>query len=348
MPKLKSAARRVLRPVANRVPRPGPSAPEGIVDLIHAIKNELVGEISDANRELIDLHAGQRSLHEQQAVTASRLETTLAELAAAREEVGWARTHVVAEIQQRVPNRSVGLRLEDLDQSTADFLNYVGSHQGPLADVGLWINDPVVVQWMHGTARVGAVNERIIEQPFVQGAVASLPPGATVVDVGGSESIMALALASLGYSVTIVDPTGYPFEHPNLTVFEGPLEEYRPEQRVDALILLSAIEHFGIGAYRNGPDEDPDADLKAMDVAHDLLADDGLLVLTTPFGPWAVNELERTYDEDRLRRLLGRFEIEQVSIGRRVGDTTWIVDRHDLTTPEQPGNVAMVRARRTS
>lgn len=348
MSKLKSAARRVLRPVATRVRRPAPAAPEGIADLIHAIKNEVVGELSDANRELADLHAGQRSLHEQQAVTAARLEGALVDLAAAREEIGWARTHVVAEIQQRVPNRSVGLRLADVDQSTADFLNYAGSHGGPLADVGLWINDPVVVQWMHGDARVGAVNERIVEQPFVQGAIAALTPGAAVVDVGGSESVMALALASLGYSVTVVDPAGYPFEHPNLSVFEGPLEDFRPDERVDAVVLLSAIEHFGIGAYRNGPDEDPDADLAAMDLVHDLLSDDGVLVLTTPFGPWSVNELERTYDEDRLRKLLSRFEIDHVSIGRRIDDTTWIVDRHDLTTPEQAGNVAMVRARRTS
>ena len=320
-------------------------------DLIHAVKNELVDEIGGIKGQIVAVNAGTRSVQDQQSMAGTRIEQLLA-------EVSWTRDEVLAAFERITPMARARLlhaaRLSDIDQPTADALNYLGSHQGPLSDVGLWRNDPVVVEWQAGTARVGAVNERIVEQPFVHGALAGLAPGSRIVDVGGGESLVGLGLASLGHQVTVIEPAGYPYEHPNLTVYERTLEEYEPDAPVDAVILLSAIEHFGIGAYANNGELDADADLAAMKVVRDLLAPDGVVVLTTPFGPSAVNELERTYDLDRLRSLFDGFSVEHAVVASRRDATTWTVTTtaasldEGVATPEAPGHVAMVRARRTA
>jgi hypothetical protein len=301
------------------------------------------------------VEAAQRSIQDQQAMAGTRIELLVSELASARTELGWAKGDILAVLERMAPLARAKLvheiRLADIDQPTADVLNELGSHRGPLAEVGLWRNDPVVVEWRAGSARVGAVNERIVEQPFVHGALAGLRPGSRVLDVGGGESLVGLGLASLGHRVTVVEPAGYPYQHPNLTVVEQTLDEVEVDEPVDAVVLLSAIEHFGIGAYANNGELDADADLAAMKRVRDLLAPDGVVVLTTPFGPAAVDELERTYDVDRLRSLFDGFRIEQAVVATRQDPTTRTVTATDadgsgLTTPDAPGHVAMVRARR--
>jgi len=342
-------AKAVGRRVRARV-RPG-----GYVDLIHAVKNDVVNEIGGVKGQLTTVDAAQRSIQDQQAMAGTRIELLVSELASTRTELGWAKDDILAVLERLAPLARAKLlhdiRLADIDQPTADVLNELGSHRGPLAEVGLWRNDPVVVEWQAGTARVGAVNERIVEQPFVHGALADLPPGSRILDVGGGESLVGLGLASLGHRVTVVEPAGYPYQHPNLDVVEQTLDEVDVDEPVDAVILLSAIEHFGIGAYANNGELDAAADLAAMKRVRDLLAPDGVVVLTTPFGPAAVNELERTYDVDRLRSLFEGFRIEQAIVASRQDATTWSVTATDadgsgLTTPDAPGHVVMVRARR--
>ncbi len=342
--------KQIVRGAARRVGRAVVPAQAEQTDLIHAVKNEVVAQVQAVQHQLQGAEVLQQSLQDQAAMTGTRVEIVLNELLATRDEVGFARNDILAVLQRMVTSGSLEslheARLPDIDAATASFLNYATSHRGPLADQGLWVNDPVVVEWQSGTARVSAVNERIVEQPFVYGALAALEPGSHVVDIGGGESLVGLSLASGGHHVTVIEPAGYPFRHPNLTVVERTLDDFEPPEPVDAVVLLSAIEHFGIGAYANNGELDPDADLDAMRRVHDLLAPGGVVALTTPFGPAAVNELERTYDADRLRQLFEKFEIDEVVVASRSDDTTWTVTGHEIETPARPGHVAMVKAHR--
>ena len=344
--------KQIIRGAARRVGRAVVPAQAEQTDLIHAVKNDVVTQVQAVQHQLQGAEVLQQSLQDQAAMTGTRVEIVLNELLATRDEVGFARNDILAVLQRMVTSGSLQslheARLKDIDAATASFLNYATSHRGPLADQGLWVNDPVVVEWQSGTARISAVNERIVEQPFVYGALASLDAGSHVVDIGGGESLVGLSLASGGHQVTVIEPAGYPFRHPNLTVVERTLDDFEPPEPVDAVVLLSAIEHFGIGAYANNGELDPDADLDAMRRVHDLLAPGGVVALTTPFGPAAVNELERTYDADRLRQLFEKFEIDEVVVASRSDDTTWTVTGHEIETPSQPGHVAMVKAHRPS
>lgn len=76
----------------------------------------------------------------------------------------------------------------------------------------------------------------------------------------------------------------------------------------DVIISYSSIEHSGLGRY--GDDLDPNGDLTTMQVVHNILKEDGLLVLGVPIGMdtlvWNAN---RIYGEKRLPLLINGFNV---------------------------------------
>jgi Methyltransferase domain len=218
---------------------------------------------------------------------------------------------------------STHLPLEQLDGATANLINHATGHRGFLAEAGLWFNPPLTVELGEGSARLGSVNERIVELPFAFGVLARLAPPARVLDIGGAESTFALSAASLGYSVTALDLREIPYRHPNLQGVVGRFEDWDPgDEQYDAIFLISTIEHIGLGAYGERAEAE-DADRRALDRARDLLADDGVLVLTTPFGTRAVDDLERTYDAPALAELLAGWTVLDRRIVHRLDGQTW-------------------------
>ena len=368
-----SILRRAARPVRGPVGQVVRRYRAGLVHLIQTVNHEMVGKFNHMDFRMDEvsgtLVSSHNAISDQLALQGARLmameqtvrqvqaesEALAAELSAMRSEIGFARKDIVERIAQVAPSvrlrELTGARLDAIDAGASAFLNYAGSHQGPLADAGLWVNTPITVEWQEGGARLGSVNERILEQPFVFAALGDLAPGTRVLDVGGAESTVALSLASLGYRVTVAEPQGYPFRHPNLTVHQGPIETLAPEAPFEAVVLLSAIEHFGLGHYPGaapaGPSDGGGADVAAMAHVAGLLAPGGRLVLTTPYGPAAVNEVERTYDRDGVLRLLEGWRIHYAAVGRRVDDVTWELEATDLIDPDGPGRVVMIVASRS-
>jgi hypothetical protein len=247
------------------------------------------------------------------------------------------------EIAHRLMHASLESGLPAVTQGIADVLNHAESSQGFRAQAGLWLNPPVIVEYTPGAARVAVVNERIVETPFVMAHLATLPAGARILDVGADESTVSFSLASLGYEVTALDLNGYPFEHPNLHVVEAPLENFKPPELFDAVVCLSSIEHFGLGAY--GPDShDLDADVNALARLREMTRVGGRLVLTTPYGAAAVSSLERTYDNDGLVRLLAGWSDPVISIAVRRSETMWSPRRDGEAVEPGVLQVALVTA----
>jgi 2-polyprenyl-3-methyl-5-hydroxy-6-metoxy-1,4-benzoquinol methylase len=92
---------------------------------------------------------------------------------------------------------------------------------------------------------------------MVKAALAKVPPGGTVIEIGGGIPLVAGALADFGYRVTLVDPYdgggNGPVEHeryvrqfPNVSIIKdyfGPeLRAFAPAS-VDAIISVSVLEH---------------------------------------------------------------------------------------------------------
>lgn len=243
--------------------------------------------------------------------------------------------------------RGLQIDLGKLDAATAAFLNWAEGPDGFAARAGLWFNPPVPVEHHEGRVDVLLVNERIVEQPYVFAAVGPADPPRRVVDVGGSESTVALSLASLGHDVTVVDPRGYPVEHPRVTAVSSRLEDVpTPDQPFQVAVALSAIEHFGLEHYGTGRASSilggERADREALTHVRRLLEPGGLLVLTVPLGVPGVDELQRTYDVAGVRELLEGWTVEELATARQTDRTTWQVT--DPGSDSTARGVAMVRA----
>jgi len=238
-----------------------------------------------------------------------------------------------------------GGALDQLDAPRAAFLNWATGPDGYASQAGMWFNPPVPVHHDAGAVAPLLVNERIVEQPFVFGALAGLPGGTRILDVGGSESTVGLSLATLGHRVTIVDPRVHPLTHPNLMHAGCRLDELpAPAAPFHAVVALSAVEHFGLEHYGLGW-SDPRADIAALARLRELVAPGGLLVLTVPFSDTAgVDDFQRVYDETGLRELLRGWEIRTSLRVGRVDRLTWQLGERSR---ERHG-VALVSAARPS
>ena len=226
---------------------------------------------------------------------------------------------------------------------TARFLNWAEGPEGPAARAGLWFNPPVPVRYEQNAVDVLLVNERIVEAPYVFGALGALPSPARILDVGGSESTIALSLASLGHHVHVVDPRGYPLAHPLIEQSPTTIEQLKTDLPFDAVIAVSSIEHFGLGAY--GQSSQAGADRAALATIREHLAPDGLLVLTVPCAlSSSEDDFQRVYSFEQLSDLFAAWEIVDLSVAWHRDRVTWV--RGSPDTPQAESGVALVTARR--
>jgi SAM-dependent methyltransferase len=230
---------------------------------------------------------------------------------------------------------------------TARFLNWAEGPEGPAARAGLWFNPAVATHYAEGGAGILLVNERIVEQPYAYAALTALPLGARILDVGGSESTVALSLASLGYEVHVVDPRGYPLEHPLLREHAMRLHELPDELRFDGALALSAIEHFGLGAYGQPRQADVRADIAALKEIHRRLTPGGLLVLTVPCASTSsADDFQRVYSPEDLNRMLASdWDVADISVAWHPNHRTWV--RGTIDEPQADVGVALVVAQKS-
>jgi 2-polyprenyl-3-methyl-5-hydroxy-6-metoxy-1,4-benzoquinol methylase len=286
-----------------------------------------------------------RSLDELQARVDARFEEQQRQIEATRDEAAHARDEA-AHASGRYFERLVGGSVGDIDQSVAHLLNYASSHRGFAAQRDLWLNPPVSLAYEPGGVRLTNVNERIVEIPHVYRALARVPLGGKIADVGAAESLVAVSLAMLGYDVTAVDLRPYPFEHPQLRSVTTPIEEWdQKDETFDAIVCLSTIEHIGLGAYGEDP-KDGRADITAMKRMHELVKPGGLLVLTTRFGMAGEDEFQRTYDRPGLEELLEGWQVEELAVLRRDDDTSWSLADGSADADDGVEKVTLVTATR--
>jgi 2-polyprenyl-3-methyl-5-hydroxy-6-metoxy-1,4-benzoquinol methylase len=228
-------------------------------------------------------------------------------------------------LEERVTTLSQPLPNE-LSDRTVGLLNYERSHLSFRNRFGLWINDPVAVEYSPEEVRWVFTNERVVEVPFTLQAISALAPPARIIDIGSCESVVPLELASLCYRVTALDIRSYAYAHPNLTAVKASILDWEGDGRpYDAAILLSTLEHLGLPVYGQTRLQ-KDADKRAMTRVRRLLRPGGLLVLTAPFGPSHTGETQRTYAAVDLARLLKGFRVQRCCLATQPDDRTWVVE----------------------
>lgn len=292
--------------------------------------------LSGALVELQTLVKSEKELVEE---TTAVLGSALAGVRASTDEIAT----MLESLSARAGGLLVGATVEHLDAGNARLLGYAESPSGFAAQRSLWFNPPIALRYAAGSVEIAGINERIAEVPFVYRALSRVPPGASILDVGATESTVSLSLASLGYSVTAIDPRPYPLRHPNLEVVVDELQRWPAARTFDAIVCLSTIEHVGLGAYgdRRAPGR---ADLEAMAKLRELSRPGTVLVFTTRFGTASTSWLERTYDPQAIEELLAGWTIEESIVIRRRDGTTWAPE--DASTSAADGeSVIMIVAR---
>jgi len=135
-----------------------------------------------------------------------------------------------------------------------------------------------------------------------------------VLDVGCCDSHFGFLLADCALTVTAIDIRDMP-EFPfyggraNFTFRrEDILETKLPDRFFDSVVAISTIEHIGLLAYENKK-EDKEGDLKAVQQIKRVLKDDGVFIMTVPYG---LNPAYwyRVYNRESLAKLLSGFKIE--------------------------------------
>ena len=147
-------------------------------------------------------------------------------------------------------------------------------------------------------------NERIIEVPFV---LQRIPQGAKVLDVGSSSSALALQLACLDYQVSAIDVRQYPFTHKNLTFYQEDISRSSiPKESHDCALLISTLEHMGLGAYG---DSKGMSDREFLNTVASYVKPSGQIFITFPFGTRYEGSWYRVYDSESLGILLQGYGI---------------------------------------
>lgn len=101
----------------------------------------------------------------------------------------------------------------------------------------------------------------------------------------------------------------------------GDIRHYKFNTKFDDITFVSSLEHIGLSAYNN-EELDPGGDREALFAARALLADDGYLYVTVPYGDWDAgnsrwgNNWMRVYTDEMLNKLLKGFEV----VGRDLVD----------------------------
>lgn len=158
---------------------------------------------------------------------------------------------------------------------------------------------------------------RIVEYPWV---IRNMPSTGKVLDVGSTGSQLALMLLALGHEVWTIDVRKYEYESVSncLHCITGDIRsaDFSPSF-FDAVLVVSTIEHIGLGRY--GDSIDAEGDRNAMNEIRRILAPKGVLLITVPFGLQCTTRTHRVYDWKSLQFLLRGFEIEKAEFFLRFG-----------------------------
>jgi len=149
-------------------------------------------------------------------------------------------------------------------------------------------------------------SERIIEYPLVFQYLDR--DWRSILDFGCMEDLLPIHLASLGYNVTGLDFRSYPFTHTNFEFIQADILSWEPlEEKYDCVISVSTIEHVGLGGYGDSVFED--GDKIAVQKLFTTLKKGGRLIITVPFGKFAIERNMRVYNHEKLLELIPNIEV---------------------------------------
>jgi len=151
-----------------------------------------------------------------------------------------------------------------------------------------------------------------------------LPLEGTVLDVGSGASFFPLMLAIQGYNVTALDRHPFDYGFDSYKFIQGDASEVKLPQKYGRIIMVSALEHFGL----QRENRDLDLDIKAIRNLAQYLEDDGKWNITVPFGVESIHGQNRVYTQKRLDKLFPNIIKQEYFIRE---NQTWVKSTRDET-----------------
>lgn len=147
------------------------------------------------------------------------------------------------------------------------------------------------------------------------------PITSRIIEIGSHDETVSNMLSETGFNITGIDLREYdkdlpPCNYPYIRCdFNDLPESFMKENwgKIDTIIALSCIEHFGMNTYSEGS-VNLYYDVLAMHRMRDLLKEGGTIYLTVPFGSISVEFYPhwRVYNKEYLYfRLVQDFTVEQ-------------------------------------
>jgi hypothetical protein len=153
-----------------------------------------------------------------------------------------------------------------------------------------------------------------------------LGPGqGRLLDVGGgAASAVATIAAGLGWKVTSLDLFPSPLEFADAEFVRADFTRWDcGDQLFDRIVFLSSLEHFGLSGRYGSPEEEM-LDRAAFLRAVEMLAPNGRILLSVPFGQAAVlRPFHRVYDRRGLDGLVSPLHADVAIFYRKGRDGIW-------------------------
>lgn len=169
-----------------------------------------------------------------------------------------------------------------------------------------------LANWGVDKNALNLMGDRDVEWAWV---AATLPenPG-RVLDLGPATSSTPMMAALRGGKVEALDldPPVVSFSHANIRYIKGDiLHAGLPSGYFDTIINCSTTEHIGLfGRY--GSTEEPDGDLRAMQLLRDRMEPSSRMIFTIPVGRDKIAApYHRIYGPERLPKILSEYRIQR-------------------------------------
>jgi len=171
--------------------------------------------------------------------------------------------------------------------------------------------------------------DRCIEYAFVIKNLLNLDRSKykAVLDIGCSGSPLTTVIKELGFSIDGLDLLPSPLIYENVAYIRGDiLSTENLRSSYDIVVLCSTIEHIGLGRRYSSKDVER-GDIKTLERVKDILAPNGLLILTIPYGEQrAIRRLHRVYNKngELLKYASDNFEVEVEEFYKNNLDNIWV------------------------
>lgn len=172
---------------------------------------------------------------------------------------------------------------------------------------------------------IKAVNtERLTEYGF---ALRHLPAECgELLDIGSSDSMFPGIVADKGFAVTCLDPIAKVAGDSRVKFIEGDIRKTGlSDRQFDVVTCISTLEHIGLPGRYGIIEADPCGERSAMNEMRRLLKPGGRLILTVPFGQYAMLPLNRVYTHEGIMKLKGTLHV--------VAEEYYCIDRDGLYLP---------------